>query len=68
MRKLGHQKPKKVEPLISLILDKTLVKWCIFSIIFHPMTPRGFIDVLDAYHELYPEIKRPVVIDPIEIS
>ena len=29
--------------------------------IFHPMTPRDFIEVLDAYRELYPEIKRPVV-------
>jgi predicted AAA+ superfamily ATPase len=25
------------------------------------MTPRDFIDVLDAYHELYPEIKRPII-------
>jgi len=29
--------------------------------VFHPMIPRDFIDVLDAYHELYPEIEKPVV-------
>ena len=29
--------------------------------VFHPMTPRDFIEILDAYHELYPEIKRPVI-------
>ena len=29
--------------------------------VFHPMTSGDFIDVLDAYRELYPEIKRPVI-------
>ncbi len=30
--------------------------------VFHPLTPGDFIDVLDTYRELYPEIKRPTVL------
>lgn len=61
---IGPRRAGKTYYLFSLIESESPEKYLYVDFehpVFHPMTPRDFIDVLDAYHELYPEIKRPVI-------
>ncbi|WP_456395349.1 ATP-binding protein [Thermococcus sp.] len=62
---IGPRRAGKTYYLFSLIDGNAPERYLYVDFehpVFHPMTPRDFIDVLDAYHELYPEIKRLVLL------
>lgn len=62
---IGPRRSGKTYYLFSLVDKSSPERYLYVDFehpVFHPMTPRNFIDVLDAYSELYPEIKRPIVL------
>ncbi|WP_297093322.1 ATP-binding protein [Thermococcus sp.] len=60
---IGPRRAGKTHYLFSILNDEPQ-KYLYVDFenpVFHPMTAREFLAVLDAYRELYPEIQKPVV-------
>ncbi|KPU63597.1 ATPase [Thermococcus sp. EP1] len=61
---IGPRRAGKTYYLLSLVDKENPERYLYVDFehpIFHPMTPTDFLAVLDAYHELYPKIKHPIV-------
>ncbi|WP_157868120.1 ATP-binding protein [Pyrococcus abyssi] len=60
---IGPRRAGKTHYLFSIIKDnpERYLYVDFENPIFHPMKPRDFIVVLDAYRELYPEFEKPIV-------